>query len=278
MKFTKPDGNPIKIEGEGNGKEVEQPQHPANPVAESPTTSMTFKGDTTQIDLRKGKPANIHESIVAQQAIEKKKHHGWLFRTWVILWSLFLLLVLFVLALIRAIKTKAAPYLAEKELPIPEIAINQESIANSKALIGQLQGKLPLPTDTKDLVITKDDINQFMANYQIEHSIPGKMFVTFPSDNNVLLYGSVPLWAFSMSLFNNKRFNAIVQFSWTYHDTIVDAEIVKILLGDQDVTELYKNLFGTLRISQPDDVGTRTQLDRFDSITSSKNKIHFMLK
>jgi len=80
------------------------------------------------------------------------------------------------------------------------------------------------------------------------------------------VYGTVPLGKYSVGLLKDKRLNAIVQLSGGYHNNLLDLNIIKINLDSKDVTQLYKNTSGSLRINHPTDPETLAWLSRFESI------------
>lgn len=268
MKFTNPDGRPVRVTDESTPKEES---------TTSPQESMVFHGDTTQIDTRKGTPVTLEETRILQEQQEKKKH-GCFFRWCMTVLGLFVLLILLIVGGVFALKQKVTPYLGEKALPIPAVEVDPTTLTETTQLVEQLKGKQAIPAETSELVFSNDQINQYLEHYQATHNIPGKIFVLFPANNNVALYGSVPLGKYTAGIFKDKRLNPIVQFSGSYHNNLVDVQIVKILMDGKEVTSLYHTTVGTLTIQQPNDLETRTWLQRFENIYASGNNLHFVLK
>lgn len=191
MKFTTADGKQVKSEEEKNQDAVDSvmpSQTPSSTDGEISKNAMTFHGDTTQIDVRKGKPITLQESFEQDQASQQKKRHGCFFRGCMTVLGLLLLLILFLVGTVRALKKKATPYLGEAALPLPEVSVDTQTVANTQMTLEYIQGNQPIPASTEQLVLSKDDINQYIANYQLTHNLPGQVYVNFPVENSAVVY------------------------------------------------------------------------------------------
>ncbi len=72
MKFTTPDGKPVEpVKQPEPGKVEETAASPAPSATEAEVhrESMTFHGDTTTIDTRKGRPTLLEDTTVIEQKI-----------------------------------------------------------------------------------------------------------------------------------------------------------------------------------------------------------------
>ncbi len=283
MKFTTPDGKPVTPTdpaAQPETSKVEETAKTATPSTteeEAPKPSMTFHGNTAQIDTRKGMPALLEDTATIEARVEQEQRRGCFFWGCMTVVWLLLLLILIILWTVRAFKNKITPYLGDKELPIPAIVLDTETISGAQTKLEQLQGKQPLPAG-EEIVITAQELNQFVEQYKVSHNLPAKWYIIFPSENNAVVYGTMPLDKRTKWLFKDKWLNAIVQLSGNYQDSLLDLHIVKINLDSQDVTELYKSTSGSLRINPPTDQETINRLARFEKIYVSDNKLHFDIK
>jgi hypothetical protein len=191
--------------------------------------------------------------------------------------GLIVLLILIIAWTVRAFRNKVIPYLGDKELPIPAVVVEEATVISAQTKLDQLQWKQPLPV-WEDLVISAQEINQLIEKYKIDHNLPARWYVIFPSENNAVVYGTMPLGKITGWLFKNKWLNAIVQLSGSYENSLFDLSIVKVNLDSKDATELYKSANGSLRIHPSTDPETVNRLARYNKIYVSDNKLHFDTK